>query len=143
MLKAVATTRAKPVADFTLRTAGAARRIELTRDVSSVSPDSRQTAQVEFQIVDDAGVRVPNADAVVTFEVEGPARILGLGNGDLNNIENSRDGAHRTYRGRGLVILRIADPTAPVTITAASPGLEGATVRFLPGSLAKGGQQRD
>jgi beta-galactosidase len=134
VLKAVATTGAKSVADFTLRTAGAARRIELTRDVSSVFSDSRQTAQVEFRIVDDAGVRVPNADALVTFEVEGPARILGLGNGDLNNIENGRNRAHRSYQGRGLVILRITDPASPVTITAASPGLEGATVRLLPGS---------
>ncbi len=137
VLRAVATTRAKPVADFTLRTAGAARRLELTRDVSAVLPDSRQTTQVEFRIVDDAGVRVPNADVLVTFQVEGPARILGLGNGDLNNIENGRDRAHRTYQGRGLVILRIADPTAPVTITATSPGLEGATTRLLPGLLAK------
>jgi beta-galactosidase len=143
VLEAVATTSAKPVADFTLRTAGAARRIELTRDVSSVFPDSRQTAQIEFRIVDDAGVRVPNADAAVTFQVEGPARILGLGNGDLNNIENARDGSHRTYQGRGLVVLRITDPASPVTITAASPGLEGATVRLLPSSPAKGNQSPD
>jgi beta-galactosidase len=131
-LKAVATTSAKPVADFTLRTAGAARRLELTRDVSAVLPDSRQTTQVEFRIVDDAGVRVPNADVLVTFQVEGPARILGLGNGDVNDIENGGNGAHRTYQGRGLVILRIADPASPVTITAASPGLESATISLLP-----------
>jgi beta-galactosidase len=136
VLKAVATTSAKPLADFTLRTAGAARRIELTRDVSAVLSDSRQTAQIEFRIVDDAGVRVLNADAVVTFQIQGPARVLGIGNGDLNNIENARD-AHRTYQGRGLVILRITDPSATVTIKASSPGLEGASIVLSPGSGAK------
>jgi beta-galactosidase len=128
-LKAVATTNGKAAADFTLKTAGAARKIELVRDASSLlAADNRQTAQVEFRIVDDAGVRVPNADAVVTFQVDGPARILGIGNGDLNNIESGNSAAHRTYQGRGLVILRITDPAAAVTIRASSPGLAGATM---------------
>lgn len=137
VLKAVAKTNAKSVADFILRTAGAARRIELTRDISSVLADSRQTAQIEFRIVDDAGVRVPNADAVVTFQIEGPARILGIGNGDLKSIENGKDVAHRTYQGRGLIILRIADRPATVTVKASSPGLEAATVVLSPRGVAK------
>jgi beta-galactosidase len=126
-LKAVATTNGKAVADFTLRTAGAARKIELVRDTSSaLAGDNRQTAQVEFRIVDEAGMRVPNADAVVTFQVDGPARILGIGNGDLNNIESGNGMTHHAYQGRGLVILRITDPSATVTVRASSPGLAAA-----------------
>jgi len=129
ILKAVATTNGKAVADFTLRTAGSGRKIELVRDATSTpAADNRQTAQIEFRIVDDAGVRVPNADAVVTFQIEGPARVLGIGNGDLNNIESGTGAAHRAYQGRGLIILRITDPSATVTIKASSPGLAGATM---------------
>jgi beta-galactosidase len=132
VLKAVATTNGRPVADFTLRTAGAATRIALTRDSSAVlAADSRQTAQIEFRIVDDAGVRVPNADALVTFQIDGPAKILGIGNGDLNNIEVTKD-AHRTYQGRGLLILRITDSAATVTVKASSPGLETAVMTLVP-----------
>ena len=76
-------------------------------------------------------MRVPDADAVVTFQVDGPARILGIGNGDLNSIETGNT-AHRTYQGRGLVILRVTDPAATVTIKASSPGLGGATVVLSP-----------
>ena len=137
VLKAVATTNAKFVADFTLQTAGVARRVELTRDTSSVLDDSRQTAQIEFRIVDDAGVRVPNSDALVTFQIEGSARILGIGNGDLRNLENGKDASHGAYQGRGLVILRIMDPSATVTVKASSPGLEAATVVLSPKGLAK------
>lgn len=133
VLKAVATTGGKPVADFTLKTAGATRRIELARDSSAVlAADSKQTAQVAFTIVDADGVRVPSADALVTFQIDGPAKILGIGNGDLNNIETSKD-AHRTYQGRGLIMLRITDPAATVTVRASSPGLETATVVLVPG----------
>ena len=59
-----------------------------------------------------------------------------IGNGDLNNIENSKD-AHRTYQGRGLIILRITDLSATVTVKASSPGLEAATVVLSPKGLAK------
>jgi beta-galactosidase len=131
VLKAVATTGGKAVADVALRTAGAARAIELVADVSAVLSDSRLTKQIEFRIVDEAGVRVPDADAVVTFQVDGPGRILGIGNGDLNNIEIG-NAAHRTYQGRGLVIVRITDTAATVTIKASSPGLRGATVVLSP-----------
>lgn len=131
VLKAVATTGGRAVADFALRTAGAARAVELVPDVSAVLADSRLTKQIEFRIVDEAGVRVPDADAVVTFQIEGPARILGIGNGDLNSIETGT-AAHRTYQGRGLVIVRITDPAKPVTVKASSPGLGGATVVLSP-----------
>jgi len=136
VLKAVATTDAKPVAEFTLRTAGIARRIELVHDASSlIAADGARTSQIEFRIVDDAGVRVPNADALVTFRVDGPARILGIGNGDLNNIENGKD-THRAYQGRGLVTLGITDPSATVTVTSSSPGLAGATLVLRPGGVS-------
>ena len=91
------------------------------------TPTYHATKQIEFQIVDAAGVRVPNADAEVTFEIDGPARILGIGNGDLNNLESGAN-AHRTFQGHGLVILRVTDPASTVTLKASSPGLAGATV---------------
>ena len=136
VLKTTATAADKPVADFTLRTAGAAKRIELVRDTSAIVADSRLTKQIEFRIVDDAGVRVPDADTLVTFEIDGPARVLGIGNGNLNNVEVGI-AAHRTYQGRGLIILRITDPAATVTVTASSPGLAGATLTMLPGGQAR------
>ena len=55
-----------------------------------------------------------------------------IGNGDLKSIENGKDVAHRTYQGRGLVILRITDRPATVTVKASSPGLEAATVVLSP-----------
>ncbi len=48
--------------------------------------------------------------------------------GDLNNIDSSRDAVHQTYQGRGLLILRITDPAAMVTVRASSPGLERAAL---------------
>jgi beta-galactosidase len=137
VLTATAATAGKAVADFSLRTAGPARRIELVRDGSAVISGGGDTAQLEFRIVDDAGVRVPDSRATVTFEIAGPARLLGIGNGDLNNVENPREPVHQAYQGRGLVILRITDRSAPVTIKASSPGLDGATLTLSPAVQAQ------
>ncbi len=51
------------------------------------------------------GVRVPDAAQTVSFELTGPARILGIGNGDLNNSEIPQNPVHQAYQGRGLAIL--------------------------------------
>jgi beta-galactosidase len=129
-LTATATTAGKTVATFSLKTAGPAKRIELVQDSSAVFDDSRHTKQIEFRLVDDAGVIAPNGDAAVTFEIDGPARILGIGNGNLNDTDSGKDATHRTYQGRGLVILQVTDATVPVTIKASSPQLTGATMVF-------------
>jgi beta-galactosidase len=126
VLQATATNAGTRVAEFALRTAGPARRIEFVRDASAVFDDSRRTTQIEFRIVDDAGVRVPDADTEVTFQIEGPARLLGIGNGNLNDIQPGKESSHRAYQGRGLLILRLVDPAASVTVGASAPGLEGA-----------------
>ena len=71
VLKAVATKGGRTVARFTLKTAGAPKRIELVRDASATLTDGGRTAQIEFQIVDETGVRVSNADVPVTFQIDG------------------------------------------------------------------------
>jgi beta-galactosidase len=137
MLEAVGAMNGKPVAAFTLRTADKPARIELLPDVTQASPGGRDISQVEFRILDAQGARVPTADPVVTFEVEGPARILGIGNGDLNSIEDCKDLVHRAYQGRGLAILEATGAAGKITLKASSPGLEPATVTISAGAGAK------
>jgi beta-galactosidase len=78
--------------------------------------------------LDAAGVRVPAAEPEVKFEMTGPAGIIGIGNGDLNNSENCRGDTHRAFQGRGLAILQTTTTPGGVTLKATSPGLESASV---------------
>lgn len=120
-----------------LRTADKPARIELLPDVTEVSPGGRDISQVEFRIVDAQGARVPTTDPVVTFEIDGPARVLGIGNGDLNSVEDCKDLVHRAYQGRGLAILEATGAAGNITLKASSPGLEPATVTISAGLAAK------
>lgn len=128
VLNAVARTGGRQVADFTLRTAGAAERIQLVPDVTSITADNEAVVHVEYRIVDPKGTLVPTANAAVTFDVQGPARVLGIGNADLNDPATGTGLTHRAFQGRGLAILQSSGAPGVITIHAAAPGLESATI---------------
>jgi len=129
-LRAVGRVNGKTVCEHTLQTAGSPSRIALAPDTKTLHADGKDIAQVEFQIVDDQGVRVPDAAPEVTWTVSGPATILGIGDGDLNNSETGQTNPHRAYQGRGLVILRTTKQSGDITLQATAPGLLPAQVTW-------------
>lgn len=128
VLKAVGRQADKPVCESTLNTAGAPSRIELLPDVTELSADGRDICRVEFRIVDSRGVPVPDAESELTFELDGPAKVLGIENGDLNHSQDYRAEKRNAYKGRGLAILQSAAVAGKITLKTASPGLEPAKV---------------
>ena len=130
-LKAVGYRNGKPAAEFVLKTAAEARRIELHPDVTELQANGKDISHIEFRIVDAQGVRVANADLPVTFEVQGPAIILGLGNGDLNSTEDCKDAVHKAYQGRGLAILQATAAAGKISVKATAPGLSAAELSLI------------
>jgi beta-galactosidase len=133
VLRAIGTVKGKQAAEFSLRTAGVPARIELVPDVTRLPQDGDGVWHVEFSVVDDQGVRVTSAESLVTFQVDGPGRVLGIGNADLNSIEDCKDLTHQVYQGRGLAILQ-ATGGGTITLRAASPGLRSSAVSVAVGS---------
>ena len=66
----------------------------------------------------------------VTFEVEGPAEILGVINGDMASDELTVGNKRKLYRGTATVILRSKREPGKVKLTATTPGLKQAKVEF-------------
>ena len=128
VLKAVGCGNGNAGCEFTLKTAGPARRIELLPDVTELRADGRDICHLEFCIVDEQGVRVPDAAPEVTFTVNGPANILGIENGDLDSPETGKDGMRSAYHGRGLAILQSRTDAGQITVQAASLGIAPASV---------------
>ena len=128
VLKAVGLKEGKPVSEFVLKTAEAAKSIKLIPDNTELRADGKDICQLEFQIVDAQGVRVPDAANELKFEVDGPADIIGIDNGNLNDTDNPKDLVHKAYHGRGLAFVRTKNAAGKVTIKVTAPGLEDATV---------------
>jgi beta-galactosidase len=128
VLKAVGRKDGQTVCEFALKTAGVANRIELHPDVTQLRADGKDVCQVEFDVVDAQGVRVPDAAQELTFALSGPAQILGLGNSDVTNSEPVKGPAHQVYQGRGLAIVQSTADAGPVTLNVSAPGLEPAAL---------------
>lgn len=86
--------------------------------------DGQDISHVEFRIVDAQGVRVPDATNEVAFTLDGPARIIGIENGDLFSLETGNNGIRRGYRGRGLAILQAMHVPGRIRLTARAEGLQ-------------------
>ena len=128
VLKAVGQKDGKAVCEFALKTAGSPSRIELHPDTTQLRADGKDISQVEFDVVDAQGVRVPDAAQELTFEVSGPAQILGLGNGDVTNSEPVKGPDHRVFEGRGLAIVQSTNTPGPITLKVSAPGLQPAAL---------------
>ena len=127
-LKAAGRANGQDVCDYTLKTAGTASRVELLPDAKEFRANGKDVCHVEFRIVDENGVRVPDAEPEVKFDLVGQAKIIGIGNGDLNNSENCQGDTHRAFQGRGLVILQAPTSPGSFVLTATAPGLESTAV---------------
>ena len=127
-LKAVGRADGREVCDFVLKTAGAAKRIELLPDTTQLRADGKDVCHVEFRIVDENGVRVPDAEPEAAFEMTGPASIIGIGSGDLDSVEDCKTDQHRAFQGRGLAILQAATVPGVITLKATAPGLDPASL---------------
>lgn len=130
VLKAFGLRNGKPECEFALTTAGSPHRIQLLPDVKQLRADGRDICHAEFRIVDAQGVRVPDAAPELTFTVEGPAKIIGIENGDLKSPATGKDGIRSAYDGRGLVIVQSTHDAGKVRLTARAIGLSEASVEI-------------
>ncbi|MBN1360600.1 MAG: DUF4982 domain-containing protein [Sedimentisphaerales bacterium] len=130
VLKAVGRKDGKDVCEFVLRTAGGAQRITLSPDVVRLKADGKDVCHLVFQVTDGDGVRVPDTEHEVTFDVSGPAAIIGIENGDLNSLEDPKDNIHKANQGRGLAILQAGREAGKVQVTARAAGLGSASIEL-------------
>lgn len=130
VLRAVGTKDGKAACAFALTTAEAPSRIELVPESTALRADGQDVGHVEFRVVDARGVRVPDAAHELTFRVEGPARIIGLENGDLNSPETGKNGVRKAYRGRGLAMVQTTREPGRVRLFARGEGLPEASVEI-------------
>lgn len=98
--------QAKPVARHKLVTAGKAKQLKATPDNNDWSADGMDLQHVLIEAVDSKGNLNPSASDQLTFEVSGPAEIVGVINGDITSDELTVGNSRRLFDGRATVILR-------------------------------------
>lgn len=126
-IRAVAYRGGEVVATCEHATAGEAAAMKLNAE-SEIRADRTGVAHVEVEIVDAEGRFVPHARPRVTFEVEGPGRLIGLENGDPMDTTNYKLDHRCAFHGRMLAMVQATDEPGTITVTAKAEGFEPASV---------------
>ncbi|MEU5259797.1 glycoside hydrolase family 2 TIM barrel-domain containing protein [Amycolatopsis sp. NPDC021455] len=118
-LVAVAKRGGVEVARDEVRTAGEPSAIRLKADSSAAG---QSLTFVTAEVVDSAGVVVPDADDLISFQVENGS-LAGLDNGRQESAENYQASSRTAFNGLALAMVTPGPGPAGVTVTARAPGL--------------------
>ena len=109
-------------------TTGSAAKLVMTVDRSEVNADGEDVAMFAVAVQDAQGREVPVADNEVTFQISGPGRLIGVGNGDPTDHAPDKGTSRRAFSGLCMALVQSTKQAGPVTLQAASPGLVPTTV---------------
>lgn len=131
ILEAVAKTAGKEIARTKVSTTGEAVALRLTPDRPSLLGDGLDAQPIAVAAVDAKGRIVPDAAPMVTFKVDGPVRLIGLGNGDPNCHEPEKGPDHSLFHGLGQAILQsVPGGFGEAILRITSPGLKDEVLKF-------------
>ncbi|MBR4253861.1 MAG: DUF4982 domain-containing protein [Lentisphaeria bacterium] len=111
-----------------LETTGKPVGLKLIPDRNDIKSDGRDAVPVTVCAVDAAGRIVPDAKIPIEFEITGPGRNLGVGNGDPTCTLSEKADSRPLFNGYAQIIVQSqAGKKEPIVITAKSEGLNPAT----------------
>lgn len=113
-------------------TTGPAVALGLELDASAVSlrviADGQCAVPVTVYALDADGRRVPTASSFVVFELAGPGRIIGVGNGDPTCHESDKLPHRSLFNGLAQCIVQTTTDAGKIVLTATSAGLAPASL---------------
>jgi beta-galactosidase len=109
-------------------TTGPAAKLVMTADRREVNADGEDVAMFAVAVHDAQGRVVPITDNEVNFQLSGPGRIIGVGNGDPTDHASDKGTSRRAFSGLCMAIVQSEKKAGDITLQATSPGLSPATV---------------
>ncbi|MEO4797367.1 beta-galactosidase GalA [Bacteroides uniformis] len=103
-------------------------RVKLTPYRNSLVGDGRDAMPITVEMVDSKGRHVPTANNMIEFSIDGPAKIIGLGNGNPNCHEPEKGNKRSLFNGLAQVIIQTEEGLGEVTLTATAPGIKPANL---------------
>ncbi len=113
-----------------LVTAGEPSKIILNSEQSRMSADGYAVTHVVAQLVDSQGYPVTADNAEIEFELSGPARLLGVDNGDAFSFQDFQSNRIKTHQGRALLILQSTRESGEINLQVKGQNLDGDQVRI-------------
>ncbi|MBK8474967.1 MAG: DUF4982 domain-containing protein [Opitutaceae bacterium] len=109
-------------------TTGAPAAIRLSADRRDLAADNADLAVVTVEVIDAQGRVVPTADNKVVFTLTGPAKLIGVGNGDPSCHEPDKADSRSAFNGLAQAIVQTTSTGGDIGFKAESSGLKTANI---------------
>ncbi len=113
-----------------LKTAGDPVQIKLMADRPVIKADGQDLSYITVELTDANGLRNPKSENLVTFSIDGPGTIVGVGNANPVSLESYTIPQRKAWHGRCLMIVKSDPKAGPIIIKAIAPGLNPASIEI-------------
>ena len=130
ILKAIGYTNKKPIQTYELKSASNPTNIALVADRTEIKADGQDLSYITVKLEDTQNIHNPKIDKLVEFEIEGPATIVGVGNGNPTSIQSFQANKVTTWRGRCLLIVKSKNKVGKITLKAKSDKMKSGVIEL-------------
>jgi beta-galactosidase len=113
----------KLISEAKIETAGAPTAIVFSSARRTLKADGEDCSVINVAVVDARNRVVPIADNLIQFELSGPGKIIGVGNGDPSSHEPDKASQRKAFEGWAQVIVQSSQLAGLLQLTASSPSL--------------------
>lgn len=108
---------------YKVETTGEPYKINLSSDRMCLKGDGIDAIPITVEVLDKKKCHVPTANLPIEFEISGPGKIIGLGNGNPNSHEPEKGKKRSLFNGFAQVIIQAEDGAEePIVLTAKTEG---------------------
>lgn len=118
------------VAKFELNTSAKPAAILLSADRTGLHADGQDLSHITISLVDNNGIPVPDADKLLTVEISGNGKFLGIDNGDLRRKETFSGNKLNTYFGKALAIIQSLRNPGEIIVKVTAEDLPPSTLKL-------------
>ena len=116
-------------------TTGEPAKIQATADRDRIAADGRDLSVIAVSVADAEGRVVPTASNQIRFEIEGPARLIGVGNGDPSCHEPDKpefltEGRRSAFNGLCMAIVQSLQSPGTSSVKGSSASLQSFSVKI-------------
>jgi beta-galactosidase len=119
-------------------TAGAAAKVTLKTNKTTLYADGEDVCCIEADIADANNNFIFNSANTVSFSFTGAGRSLGIASGDWTSAEPFKATSRKAYHGKALIVIQSTMDTGTINVTVSSTGLTSANlaIKTVPQSTS-------
>ena len=129
-LTAKAFSKGKLVKETEVETTGKPFAIHLSTNTTTINPDGKDIAVIDFSVVDEKGRIVPEADNEISFKIIGEAKNIGIGSGNPTSEEPDHSDKRKVFMGLGQLIIQSTKQGGMIKVIATGEGLKTESIRI-------------